>query len=464
MMTLNIDGIKKLFETQDMTVGKPLSVLVKFSIPLLIGNFVQQLYTTVDSIIVGNYIGDNALAAVGASFPVQNLLLVFIIGISTGTTIMVAQYYGAKDRNCLSRTIGTCLILTFIASILIAIIGFLASKPIIIALQTPEEIRDMSIQYLQILLLGTIGGAYFNIISGVLRGMGDSIYPLFFLLIASVLNVFLDIIFITWFQMGVAGVALATIISQAISAILCIFRLYVMKSEIDLNKNTVQLDKKLAVKLGQLGLPASITQIIFSMANTIIQSLINSLGTLVIASTVVVMRVDGFAMMPNFTSGMATTAFVGQNIGAEKMDRVQEGTKDALKMGFIIAGLLIIVLLIFSPNLMRLFTNTDSVIAIGVRGIRTLAVGYIAFAGTQVLMGVMRGAGDTTSPMWISIFTSVIVRVPIAYMWAWLSKSDKYPNGSPDSLYVSLLIAWIVGFITTLIVYRKGNWKRRSII
>ena len=168
--------------------------------------------------------------------------------------------------------------------------------------------------------------------------------------------------------------------------------------------------------------------------------------------------------VPNFTSGMATTAFVGQNIGAEKMDRVQEGTKDALKMGFIIAGLLIIVLLIFSPNLMRLFTNTDSVIAIGVRGIRTLAVGYIAFAGTQVLMGVMRGAGDTTSPMWISIFTSVIVRVPIAYMWAWLSKSDKYPSSSPDSLYVSLLIAWIVGFITTLIVYRKGNWKRRSII
>lgn len=465
MMTLiKLERIKKFFGPQDMTVGSPMVGLMKFSIPLLIGNFAQQMYSTVDSIVVGKYVGDGALAAVGASFPALNLLLVLIVGISTGTTVMVSQYFGAKDKDKLSRTVGTCLILTLLASVVMVTVGFFASESIINALRTPADIKDMSVQYLQILFLGIWGWAFFNITSGILRGMGDSIYPLIFLLLASVLNIFLDILFITQFHMGVAGVALATIISQVISATLCFFRLYSMKSVLNLNRDTFRLDRQLAIQLGQLGLPAGITQAIFALSSTAVQSLTNSLGTQVIAASIVVMRVDGFAMMPNFTFGMAATTFVGQNIGAGKIDRVYQGTKDALKMGFSVAALLTLSLLLFGSNLMHMFTDTEALVALGVRGMRILAVGYIAFAGTQILMGVMRGAGDTTRLMWISIFTTVALRIPIAYIWAWMTRSDTYPNGSPDCLFASLLITWVIGFLITLIVYRRGAWKEKAII
>jgi putative MATE family efflux protein len=322
----------------------------------------------------------------------------------------------------------------------------------------------MSVTYLQIIFIGIMGGAFFNIISGILRGMGDSVYPLIFLLVASVLNIFLDIWFVTQFQMGVAGVAWATIISQFISAILCLMRLWSMKSVLDFNRQTIRMEKNLASKLGRLGMPAGITQAIFSMSAIVVQSLTNSLGTQVIAASIVVMRVDGFCMMPNFTFGMAATTFVGQNIGARRMDRVHQGTRDALKMGFCVSSLLTLTLLLFGSNLMRMFTDTGSLIALGVRGMRILAAGYIVFAGTQILMGVMRGAGDTMKPMWISIFNTVILRVPIAYLWAWMSKSDMYPKGSPDSIFASLLITWVAGFLITTIVYRRGTWKNKSIV
>jgi len=463
-LCMKMDAIKRFFGSQDMTVGNPMVELVKFSIPLLIGNFAQQLYNTVDSIVVGKYVGDGALAAVGASFPVMNLLLVLLMGISTGATIMVSQYFGAKDRQNLSRTIGTCLVLTFLAGIFMMIAGYFGSGPMMDLLNTPMDIRDMSVQYLQIIFIGIMGGAFFNIISGILRGMGDSVYPLFFLLVASILNIFLDLLFVTQFQMGVAGVAWATIISQFISAILCYMRLSSMKSVLDLNRDTLRLDRKLAAKLGRLGMPAGITQVIFSLSSIVVQSLTNSLGTQVIAASIVVMRVDGFAMMPNFTFGMAATTFVGQNIGARKMDRVHQGTRDALKIGFGTSILLTLCLLLFGSNLMHMFTDTESLVALGVRGLRILAAGYIVFAGTQILMGVMRGAGDTAKPMWISIFNTVVLRIPIAYIWAWLTRSEQYPNGSPDCLFASLVITWVIGFIITAIVYRKGSWKKKAIV
>ena len=461
---MGMAGLSKFFEAKDLTEGRPMIGLLQFSIPLLIGNFAQQMYNTVDSIIVGRYIGDDALAAVGASGPVLNLLLVLFMGISTGAGIMVSQYFGAKERELLSRTVGTCVVLTFLSSLLMMIIGIFLSGPIMDILNTPIEIRDMSVEYLQIIFAGILGCAFYNIMSGILRGMGDSIFPLLFLLLACILNIFLDILFVSQFHMGVAGVAWATIISQFISAVLCLVRLGAMKSILSFGRQYLRLDKQLAVRLGKLGMPAGVTQAIFSMSAIVVQSLTNSFGTQVIAATLVVMRVDGFCMMPNFTFGMAATTFVGQNIGANRMDRVQQGTRDALKLGFSISVLLTVSLLLFGSSLMYLFTDTASLVTMGVRAMRILALGYIAFAGTQILSGVMRGAGDTMKPMWISIFTIVVLRVPLAYLWAWMSRSEQYPNGSPDSIFVSLLISWVAGFIITSVVYRSGTWKGKAII
>ncbi|MEG0767587.1 MAG: MATE family efflux transporter, partial [Clostridia bacterium] len=261
---------------QDMTQGSPLVNLITFSIPLLIGNFAQQMYNTVDSIIVGRYVGDMALAAVGASNPILNLLLVLFMGISTGAGIMVSQYFGAHQQQELSRTVGTCLILTFFTSLLIMGLGCLASRPLLTLLHTPPEIYDMAADYLLIIFLGILTAAYYNILSGILRGLGDSLSPLLFLLVACALNIVLDI----WF---VAGFGWAS-----------------MRHVVRCDRSTLRMDRATSLQIARLGLPSGITQAIFSLAMIVVQSLTNSFGPLVITTTTAVMRVDGFAMMPNF--------------------------------------------------------------------------------------------------------------------------------------------------------------------
>lgn len=456
--------LSKLFNAQDMTVGSPVKGLIQFSVPLLIGNLAQQLYNTVDSIVVGTYVGDTALAAVGASGPVVNLLLVLFMGISTGATIMVSQYFGAKEKDHLSHTVGTAITLSMLTSIFIMILGPLISRPMMSLLNTPADIFEQSCSYLNIIFFGIIGMAYYNILSGMLRGLGDSMTPLLFLLIACGLNVVLDVWFVAGLGWGVAGVAIATAIAQLVSAVLCMVRLALMKDIVTLNFEVLKLKKKYVVQLVKLGLPAGLTQAIFSMAQIVVQSLTNSFGTAVIAANTAVMRVDGFAMMPNFTFGNAMTTYTGQNIGANRLDRVEEGTKDGMKIGLIFIAALVVCILIFGKYLLRMFTSTPEVIDLGVRMLQVLALGYLAVAVTQILSGVMRGAGDTMTPMWISIITTVILRVPIAYGIAYFTRTESSPVGSPYSLFVSLLISWVMGAVLTFFFYKRGKWRTKGIV
>ncbi len=456
--------LNKLFGAQDMTVGSPMRNLIQFSIPLLIGNLAQQLYNTVDSIVVGHYVGDSALAAVGTSMPIMNLLLVLFVGISTGAGIMVSQYFGAKDREALSKTIGTSLTLTLVAGLMITIVGPLVTRPLMGLLNTPPDVFDMACDYLIIVFLGMVGCAYYNIVSGLLRGLGDSISPLLFLLLACGLNIVLDLLFVAAFRWGVAGVAWATILAQGISAVFCLIRLARMGHVFDLNRRMLRPDKKLSMQLIKLGLPSGITQAIFSLSAIVVQSLTNSFGTNVIASSTVVMRVDGFAMMPNFTFGMAMTTYTGQNIGAGKMDRVNKGAKSGLILSMGVAAVLVSIILLCGRWLMLCFTDTPEVIALGSQMLRILAVGYIGVAVTQSLSGVMRGAGETMIPMWISIVTTVIVRVPIAYAIAYLTRSPEQPVGDPQCLYYSLLISWVLGAVLTFVFYHRGKWRNKAII
>jgi len=452
-----MQNLKKMFGAQDMTVGKPLANLAAFSIPLLIGNLAQQMYNTVDSIVVGQYCGDSALAAVGASGPILNLLLLLFMGISTGAGILVSQYFGAHKEKELTKTVGTCLTLTLIASLIIMAVGPFIIEPLMTLLDTPPDVYDMAVDYLMIIVIGIAGSAYYNIVSGVLRGLGDSFTPLVFLIVACLLNIVLDLVFVVSFDMAAAGVALATVIAQAISAVLCIWRLTHMPSVVKVTKASLIPDKRITARTVQLGLPSGLTQAIFSMAAIIVQALTNSFGTSVIACAIVVMRVDGFAMMPNFTFGTAMTTFAGQNIGAGKLDRVEKGTKDCMKIGVTVSVILVAAILIFGKYLMVLFTSTQSVIDTGVLALRILAVGYVAMAVTQILSGVMRGAGDTMTPMWISMITTVVIRVPIAYLLNWIL-------GTYHCLFISLLTSWVLGAVITAVAYRMGNWKKKSIL
>ncbi len=377
---------------------------------------------------------------------------------------MVSQYFGAKDREQLSRTIGTCITLTGIASVIIMVSGPLVSRPLLELLNTPASIIDWCTGYLNTFFLGIIGFSYYNILAGVLRGLGDSISALVFLLIATVLNVLLDIIFVAVLDMGVPGVALATVIAQAVSAILCLLKLMRMTDHFDLNWSMLKVNRELSMMLIKLGLPSGLTQAIFSMAMIVVQSLTNSFGEMIIACNVIVMRVDGFAMMPNFSFGTAMTTFTGQNVGAKKSERVDEGTKHGTLIAVGVSAVITLMLLLFGEHLMRVFTDTEELVQLSMRMLRMLAPGYLAVAVTQSLAGVMRGAGDTMTPMWISLITTVGLRVPVAYGLAYATRSSLYPIGRPESLFISILISWTLGAVITYAFFNKGTWKNKTVV
>lgn len=456
-------SIKKLFEPTDMTVGTPWKSIAVFSIPMLIGNIAQQLYNTVDSIVVGHYVGDNALAAVGSAAPLLNMLLVLFVGISAGVGIMVAQYFGAKLREELSYTIGTCITLTAIVSVILMIAAPPVVHSLLEMLNTPATIIDDCTAYLVIMMYGIAGMAYYNILSGILRGMGDSFSALIYLLIATVINIVLDLLFVAKFNMGVAGVSLATVIAQGISSVMCLWKLMHMREVFDLGKKELMMTKRHVKQIVMLGLPSGLTQAIFSSAQIVVQSLTNSFGEMFIAANVIVMRVDGFAMMPNFSFGTTMTTYTGQNVGARKMDRVTLGAKQGTLMAVGCSSIITCIILLFGKNLMGIFTNTAELVEMSMYMMSILAVGYIAMGATQSLSGVMRGAGDTVTPMWISLCTTILIRVPIAYGISFLTRSETLPYGRSECIQISLLLSWLMGAILTTIFYRRGKWKTKAI-
>ncbi len=475
-----LEKVKGLFGAQDMTVGRPARVIAKFAFPLLIGNLAQQLYSTVDSVVVGKYCsierngynGVDALAAVGVSGPIINLLIVLFVAISTGAGILVAQYFGAKDRKRLSVCVGTSVTLVFCAGLLITVIGVPLSPPLLRLIKTPEVYFDLAAAYLQIIFLGTLASAFYNIVSGILRGLGDSFYPLVFLLISAGLNIVLDVWFVAGLGWGVHGVAWATIISQAVSAALCVIRLARMKDVLDINKETLKPQMETGKRILTLGLPSGVTQAVFSLALVFVQSLTNQMADFVPAVNVAIMRVDGFAMLPNFTFGLAVSTYIGQNLGAGRRERLKSGERASLALALSISGAIVLALVLFGRQFIAFFINQENtdplvyqmVVELGGRGLRILALGYLAMAITQIYGGILRAAGDTVSSMVISLVTTVAIRVPLAYALAWFTRSDEWPHGHPDALFLSLLVCWLLGALLTYLRYRQGKWKSIDLV
>ena len=457
-------SLKTLFAPRDMTEGAPWQRITEFAVPMLLGNIAQQLYNTADSIIVGMYVGDNALSAVGSASPILNMLLALFVGVATGAGIVISQSFGAKDREALSTAIGNCISLAVIATIVIMVVGPMLTMPMLELLGTPESIIYWCADYLNIFFYGIIGFFLYNMLSGVLRGLGDSLSALGFLLVAAALNVVLDLVFVAKFKMGVPGVALATVMAQAISAVLCFMKLMKMNDLFDLNKDTIKLNKKVAMRVIRLGVPSGITQAIMAIAQMTVQTLTNSMGEMVIACMVIIMRVDGFAMMPNFTFGQAMGVYTGQNVGAGKHDRVYLGCKQGLMMAVGTSTVLTALVLIFGRTLFGFFTKTPHLINMASEMMLLMAVGYICMSVTQVLGGVMRGSGDTVTPMWISIFTTIIIRVPAAYIIAYLTANSRWPHGQPWALSGSLLIAWTLGMVAQILAYKFGPWRKKMML
>ena len=330
-------------------------------------------------------------------------------------------------------------------------------------LNTPASIIDGCTSYLLISLFGIAGMAYYNILSAIIRGLGDSFSALLYVLIATVINIVLDIYFVASLNMGIAGVALATIIAQFVSSVLCLIKLAKMRENFDFGLKYLKPAKKYISTVIRLGLPSGLTQAIFSSAMIIVQSLTNCFGEQFIAANVVIMRVDGFAMLPNFSFGTALTTYAGQNVGAKLYDRVTKGAKQGTLLAVGCSATITAIILLFGKPLMGVFTDTAELVDLSYSLMKILALGYIAVAVTQSLSGIMRGAGDTMTPMWISLIVTVALRIPIAYGISYFTRTPELPFGQKECIQISLLCTWLIGAGLTAIFYRMGKWKTKAI-
>ena len=453
---------RDLFSPRDMSQGEPWRRIAEFAFPLLIGNFAQQLYNTVDAVVVGNSKwGYTALASVGNAMPVLNLLLALFVGISTGAGILVAQHFGAKNSEALAKTVGNCITLTAIASLVIMLVGPLITGPLLRAVGTLDSMYEGCRAYLNIFFYGIAGFFFYNIFAGILRGLGDSFSALLYLMITASLNIVLDLAFVQ--SMGVAGVALATVIAQMISAILCLRKILSLKSVFRLRLSDLRPARSHIGRIISLGIPSGLTQAIFSCAMMVVQRLINSFGDeMFVACNVMVMRVDGYAMLPNFSFGQAMSTFAGQNIGARRLDRLRDGTRQGLLLSLSTSLVLTPLVLLSGPALMRLFTPEHELIQLSMQMMYILAAGYIAMSVSQVLQGVMRGAGDTVTPMWIGLATAVVLRLPLAYALVDMAKKSGASLLTQEKMvFASLLVNWIIGMLLTILLYKLGRWKRK---
>jgi MATE family, multidrug efflux pump len=441
---------------KDLSKGKEGKLIFQFAAPMLLGNIFQQLYNIIDSVIVGNVVGKEALAAVGASFPIIFALVSLIIGIAMGSTIVIAQYFGAKDMEKVKRAIDTLYIFIFFASIVVAFFGIVFSNEIFALIKLPIEVRPDANLYMRIYLSGILLFFGFNATSAILRGLGDSKTPLYFLIIATIANIIFDIVFVVYLKMGVAGAAIATIIAQGgafISAILYLNRYHEV---INLSWRRLVFDRAIFKKSFKIGYPIGIQQASVALGMMAMFWLVNPFGTSATAAYAVVFRISSFVSMPAMNFAAALSTFVGQNLGANKPHRIKQGLYATLKMVSVLVTVISVLSIIFRNGLMDLFTNDQEVIRLGAEYILIVSGFYIIFSTMFIIGGVMRGAGDTLIPMFITFIALWIVRVPLCYFLS--------VRMGLEGIWWGIPIAWIVGMTLSYFYYLTGRWKKKAIV
>ncbi|MDP2236194.1 MAG: MATE family efflux transporter [Bacteroidales bacterium] len=441
---------------KDLTTGSEARLILNFTIPMLIGNIFQQMYNIVDSIVIGKYLGNEALAAVGASFPLIFTLISLIIGLATGGTIIISQHYGAKNMEKVRRTIDTMYIFLFFASILLSAIGIWSSTYIFRLIDLPEEVIPQAVKYFNLYSLGFVFFFGFQGTTAILRGMGDSKTPLYFLVISTLVNIFLDLLFVIVFGWGIEGVAIATIISQAGAFVTIIFYLNKYNSFLKFKPLQMRFDWEIFRKSIQIGLPTGLQQTFVAVGMLALYKVVNMFGTTVIAAYAVAMRIDSFASLPAMNFSAALSSFVGQNIGAGKLERVQKGLNATLWMTAIISLGVTVVAWLFSGPIMQLFTNDPGVVEAGKDYLFIVSAFYIVFSTMFVYNGVLRGAGDTLIPMFVTLFSLWIVRIPISWFLA--------QHMGPKGIWWGIPIAWAIGAFFSFLYFRMGKWKSKNVM
>jgi putative MATE family efflux protein len=441
---------------KDLTKGRESTLIISFALPMLIGNVFQQFYNIVDSWVVGRYVGKEALAAVGTSFPVIFLMVALAMGIGMGANVLVAQFYGAKANDKIKLTIDTAYISLFVVGVLLSVIGIITANPVLRLLNVPSDVFDQASQYLKIIFSGMILSFGYNTVSGILRGLGDSMTPLFMLIAATIINIILDLLFVRSFGWGVAGVAWATVIAQGVSFIASVIFLNKTHDVLKTDFLHLTFSKSIFKEIFRIGLPSGIQQAMVSLGIMVMTAIVNGFGTVVLAGFSVASRIDSFVAMPAMNIGMALSSFTGQNMGAGETKRVSRGFHASLIIGLGITLVLSTAIFLFGNKLIALFTpNELDVIAVGHEYLRIIAVFYFLFTIMFIANGVIRGAGEAMIPMISTLAAMWLVRIPCAIIFSKL--------WGIIGVWYAMPVGWLIGTIIALVYYKSGRWMKKAV-
>lgn len=436
---------------EPMTTGSISKRMIAFALPLLLGNLFQQLYNTVDSLIVGNFLGSSALAAVSSSGSLISMLIGFLSGIASGAGVIVSRYFGANDEKDVCRAVHTMVAFGLVAGVLMGVVGVVFSPQILVWMGTPDSVMPESVAYLQIYFFGSLGFVMYNIFVGILQAVGDSRHPLYYLMVSSVVNLVLDLLLIAGFHTGVGGAALATVVSQLISAALCFAQLLRTRASYRIRLSQIRFDFKMLRQIVQIGLPSGVQNSIISFANVIVQSHINAFGAMAMAGYGAYSKIEGFAFLPINSFTMAMTTFVGQNLGAGQKDRTRRGARFGILTTVLLAELIGVVVFLLAPQLVAAFDSNPEVIRFGVEKARTAALFYCLLAYSHSVASVLRGAGKAVVPMLIMMTFWCVVRV------TFLSISIPMTH-SIQMVYLVYPLTWSLSSIAFFFYYKKANW------
>lgn len=439
-----------------MTEGNIWKLLIIFSIPLILGNLLQQMYNTADSIIVGNFVGSNGLAAVGSGTALINLIIAFSQGAAVGAGVIVSQSLGARDKQKTTLAVHTAMCIAIILGVILSAIGVILSRDLLVWMKTPKSVLKDSVLYLQIYCGGLIFNVIYNMATGILNAAGNSKRPLIYLAIASVTNIILDLVFIKALKWGVKGAAIATDISQALSCILAVGYLLRVNSDYKLIIKELKIHGNTAKQIIRVGLPTAIQNMVISFSNVLVQSSVNSYGATAMAGYAAYLKIDGFNILPVLSISMAVTTFTGQNVGAKKPDRVKKGMWNALIMGVIYTVIIGAVLLLTSHTVLGLFTKDNDVITYGQLAMKYFCPFYFLLGILNILAGTVRGAGKGVPPMLILLFSMCIFRI------LWIKIALPFYS-TIDGVFILYPISWLVGMILMIIYTKFGKWMPKNI-
>jgi putative MATE family efflux protein len=436
-----------------MTQGNIWRLLTLFAVPLLLGNLLQQLYNAIDAIIVGSYVGKEALAAVGSTGPLINMIIAFFMGMSTGASVLISQFFGAKDARGLHDTVHSAIFLSLVLGLALSAVGVICSPFLLEWMKTPQEILPDANEYLRVYFWGMSSLTVYNMGAAILTAVGDSRRPLYFLILSAVLNVVGDLAFVLLFHMGIAGVAWATVLAQVVSAALVIIVLLRAETDYKLIPRDLRLHRGIVQKIAGIGLPGAVQQAIISISNIVVQAYINGLGTVTVAGYSAASKLDAFITLPVQTMALVASTFVGQNLGARQVGRARRGVNISLILGLSATLVIAALALLFGRPLLRFFSTDEAVLSDGFRFMLVFVPFYFILCGTQILPGALRGAGDVRFATLACIISFVGLRQLFLFLVTKL-------NYSIETVGLSYPATWLIAAIAILIHYRRSDWSR----